>query len=105
MNYEDVAKAFVIAGRGDKEITPKHLYVLGLRKQDTFKSTKYGLIKVRGWENVCIFVHEKLTGNPHPGSQLMGRGFRSKDFGDIVAKAIRDHFKLRLVKSGCMLNN
>lgn len=96
MNYEDVAKAFVIAGRGDAEITLDHLSVLGLKKQKTFLSSKYGKMDIRGWEGFCAFVHEKLTGAPHPGSQLRGRGFRSRDFGDITAKAIREYFNLKV---------
>ncbi len=41
------------------------------------------------WEEFCAKTYLALTGQEHPGSTALGRGRRSRDFGSVLANAIR----------------
>jgi len=90
LNKEELAEKFIQAGHGKVEIAESDLEVLGIKMQKSFKSRRGIIMKISNWERFCIFVYEKVSGKPHPGSQLRGRGFRAQDFGRSVAKIIRD---------------
>ena len=89
LTKEELAKKFIDAGYDMVDIVPEDLEVLGLKMQKTFKSKSGRTIKIKGWESLCAFVYEKITGELHPGSRLRGRGFRSQSFAKDVAEAIR----------------
>ncbi len=87
-----LADKFVEAGYSRVSIDPvDDLKCLGITKiPKTFKSNKYGTIKLaNGWESFCCYVYEKVSGEPHPGSQARGTGFRSQEYGREVANMIR----------------
>lgn len=91
MTLLELAEKFEEAGRGDVDITEEDLAVLGLKMQKSFKSkTANGRrVAIDGWERLCVFVYENLANEAAPKCNLMGRGFRSKAFGRMVAEAIR----------------
>jgi len=89
LTKEELAKKFIDAGYDMVDIAPEDLEVLGLRMQKTFKSKSGRTIRIKGWESLCAFVYEKITGEPHPGSRLSDRMPRSQSFGKDVAEAIR----------------
>ncbi len=89
MTKEELAKKFIEAGYGSVEIDPEDLEVLGIKMQKTFKSKSGMTIEMEnGWESFCAFIYEKVSGNPHPGCSLRGRGFRSQRYGKDIADVI-----------------
>lgn len=90
---EQLAQDFIDASFGKKSVKWDDLKIIGIKKkQKTFKSSKYGTIRIdKGWFSFCAFVYEKAFKEHHPGSTAMGRGFRSQDYGGEVAKRIRKY--------------
>ena len=85
-----LADKFEKAGFGSVGIGEEDFAQLGLKLQKSFKSLKGYRLQIQGnWEGLCSYVHEKLTGKEHPGSQCRGRGFRSQAYAKTVAEVIR----------------
>jgi hypothetical protein len=87
---EDLADKWHDAAWGNVGITDDDLTLMGLTKQKTFKSKSGKTVKTDTWEGFCSFVYEKMTGEVHPGSNAMGRGFRSKAFGAPITDMLRE---------------
>lgn len=93
LTLEALAEKFHLAGMGIEDIEVADLEVLGItKKPKSFKSRKYGTLSLDSgnWESFCAWVHEVAFGEPHPGSSFLGRGFRSQDYADRVAKRLRE---------------
>jgi hypothetical protein len=89
-----LAQKFYDAGHAQVEIDPdEDLKILGIKKVPlTFKSKnpRYGTIRLaNGWESFCAYVYEKVGGEPHPGSQARGTGFRSQEYGRHVCELLK----------------
>lgn len=92
MTKEELAEKFVKAGYAQEYIEHSDLEILGItRIPKTFKSKIGFTLHLGNWESFCAFVYEKVTGEPHPGCNLRGRGFRSQKYGRDVANAIREN--------------
>ena len=74
------------AAWGNIGIATNDLEELGVTMQKSYKSMSGETVKPGdGWESLCIFVYEKLTGEQHPGIKAIGRGFRSRQAGLPIA--------------------
>jgi len=90
LTKEKLAQNFIEAGEGFADINPDDLIVVGVKKTPKqFKSKNGRTLMLNNWESFCAYVYEQITDEAHPGVRLRGRGFRSRAFGQDVAKAIR----------------
>jgi hypothetical protein len=81
-------------GQEDSAIVPEDLEKLGLNWHKSFKSLSGRRIEIEGnWENLCAYVHEKLTGKEMPRITAMGVGFRSQAAGENASNAILEYVK------------
>jgi len=93
----ELADKFIQAGNGDVAIEIEDLACLGITEKPKMFTSKKGR-KMRldidnpcqRWEHFCQWVYETFSGEPFAPSMYHGRGWRSRDVAERVAKMLRE---------------
>ncbi len=90
-NYLALAEKFNEARWGHGPgISQEDLAMIGLKRPKTFTSRTTGRRHpLKGWENLCCYVWEKMCEKPWPSSSAIGRGFHSQICGEHVVKLLK----------------